>query len=223
MEKGEGNGRVIGLIAAVPTAYVLCEQEDLVRRTTSLCYVVTPVVMGTRRLMRSLNKAVSYLMTEYDSNQIGYLPYGVRPCFRWLEWLSLGLDHDPHVGKISSRIVKECERACPEDILLSGTGRGWLIRTEALIDTGEFDEGFLGSVDYGMWDYENRMIQHGWSAMVSTNSQLVDDDLVIECGEVDCQLLRAAEERYLRKWGQRIGMAQHRAVPLGEHERRGGS
>lgn len=163
-------------------------------------------------LSEALNQGLAYLLGQPEIGYIGWIHNDMLFYRHWLKRLVYILDSRVDIGKLAPySFTGEPEIFTPEiaeefmqknkEVIYPGNTCPWLCRKEAVAAIGLFDEGYVRCGGYEDWDYNNRMLDRGYSVMITHASVVWHETMGTrkQIEQKEAQLANAA--RYNTKWG----------------------
>lgn len=119
-------------------------------------------------LTETMNYGFRYLMSRQECEYIGWIHPDMLMKNYWLSRLVNTLEQRPDIGKICAYNNRDCENA-PFAEPYPGHEQCYVVRRGVLLQTGLFDEKFIGIGGYEDWDLNRRIVQEGWKVCIDPN------------------------------------------------------
>jgi GT2 family glycosyltransferase len=163
-------------------------------------------------LSRALNQGLTYLLEQREIGYIGWIHNDMLFFRHWLERLVQTLDSHPEIGKLApynftgeparvTEVIAEEFMQKNRDIIRPANACPWLCPRGAVEETGFFDEGYLRCGGYEDWDYNNRMLERGYSVMITRASVVWHETMGTRKHIEQKEAEVANSGRYFSKWG----------------------
>lgn len=150
-------------------------------------------------ISEALNAGIRYFLdkedndTEYDicwiHNDMTFFP-------GWLDALVKYLDDNPKCGRIASHNMRD-----PLNPERSGNELPFLIRGHIFKEIGMFDERFKGTAGKEDWDFNNRLLDNGWTIMITPESKVFHKGAGTRSGLMPREWEDFNSQLYFSKWG----------------------
>lgn len=166
-------------------------------------------------LTHAVNLGIERFLADPEIGYMSHIHNDMLFYSSWLERLVSVMKRDSRIGRLSpynfypgppERYPEEYAQAFmaehADDPLVPGNTCPWLIRKGTIKEVGLFDEGYLGAGGYDDWDYNNRLLERGYTVMITLASACWHEIAGIRRHTDDRRATEHNARYYFEKWGQ---------------------
>lgn len=132
-------------------------------------------------IAKAINLGLKSFLADPDIGYIAWIHNDMLFYRGWLTNLIEVLKRSPDIGKVSPYNFRGAPEQYNDDTaarfmrenagkLQPGHGGPWVMPREVITEVGLFDEAYLDCGGYEDWDYNNRVLEHGYRVMITWSS-----------------------------------------------------
>lgn len=159
----------------------------------------------------ALNQGLHYFLAYPEVEYIGWIHNDMTFYRSWLQRLLDFLEQNPLVGKVAPTSLHQFGPDDPDiaeqfmhqnqDVFYPGNACPWVMPRHVIEKVGFFDERFIKCGGYEDWDFNNRVLEEGFSVMITRSSVVWHPAMGTRKHHDESESGRKNAELYSQKWG----------------------